>query len=150
MDYRIVEKAPFTVIGIKRRFSSDTSYQEIPEFWNEWTADTRGLKGMFGGCLDMDDKDFEYWIADNYVPWEDIPEGCEWTVIPGGLWAQFTCRGPLPDSLQSVNRQVWSEWLPTLKGYTLAGNYSIEAYGPPTEHPEEYESYLWIPLKKER
>ncbi len=32
LDYRIVEKAPFTLIGIKRRFNSDTSYQEIPEF----------------------------------------------------------------------------------------------------------------------
>ena len=78
----------------------------------------------------------------------DIPEGCEWTVIPGGLWAQFKCQGPLPDSLQSVNTQIWSEWLPTLKGYSLAGNYSLEVYGPPTEKPEDYESYIWIPLKK--
>ena len=149
LDYRIVEKAPFTVMGIKRRFNSDTSYQDIPKFWNEWAADMKGLKGMFGVCLDMDGKNFDYWIADNYAPWDDIPEGCEWTVIPGGLWAQFKCKGPLPDSLQSVNTQIWSEWLPTLKGYSLAGNYSFEVYGPPTEKPEDYESYIWIPLKKE-
>ncbi len=149
LDYRIVEKAPFTVMGIRRRFNSDTSYQEIPKFWDEWTTDMKGLKGILGVCLDMDGKDFDYWIADNYVPWEEIPEGCEWTVIPGGLWAEFKCRGPLPDSLQSVNTQIWSEWLPALKGYTLAGNYSIEVYGPPTENPEDYESYIWIPLKKE-
>ena len=77
LDYRIVEKAPFTVIGIKRRFNSDTSYQDIPKFWNEWAADMKGLKGMFGVCLDMDGKNFDYWIADNYAPWDDIPEGCE-------------------------------------------------------------------------
>ena len=148
LDYRIVEKAPFTVMGIKRRFNSDTSYQEIPKFWNEWAADMKGLKGMFGVCLDMDGKNFDYWIADNYAPWDDIPEGCEWTVIPGGLWAQFKCKGPLPDSLQSVNTQIWSEWLPTLKGYSLAGNYSFEVYGPLKEKPEDYESYIWIPLKK--
>ena len=35
LDYRIAWKAPFTVMGIKRRFNSDTSYQEIPKFWNE-------------------------------------------------------------------------------------------------------------------
>lgn len=149
LDYRIVEKAPFTVIGIKRRFNSDTSYQEIPKFWNEWAADMKGLKGMFGLCLDTDGKDFDYWIADVYLPWGDVPEGCECTVIPGGLWAQFKCKGPLPDSLQSVNTHIWSEWLPTLKGYKLAGNYSLEVYGPPAENPEEYESYVWIPLKKE-
>lgn len=148
LDYRLVEKAPFTVVGIKRRFNSDTSYQEIPKYWAEWTKDMKGLKGIFGVCIDMDGKDFDYWIADNYVPWEDIPDGCETTVIPGGLWAEFKCKGPMPDSLQSVNTQIWSEWLPSLKGYTLAGNYSLEVYGPPTEKPEDYESYIWIPLKK--
>ena len=151
LDYRIVEKAPFTVVGIRRRFNADTSYQEIPKFWNELMSKgkTCPVMGMFGVCMDMNGKDFDYWIADNYVPWDDIPEGCEWTVIPGGLWAQFKCKGPLPDSLQSVNTQIWSEWLPTLKGYTLAGNYSLEVYGPPAENPEDYESYIWIPLKKE-
>ncbi len=149
LEYRIVEKAPFTVMGIKRRFNSDTGYQEIPKFWKEWAADRKGLRGMFGVCLDIDGKNFDYWIADHYVPWKDIPEGCGWTVLPGGLWAQFKCKGPLPKSLQSVNTQIWSEWLPVLKGYSLAGNYSLEVYGPPAEKPEDCESYIWIPLKKE-
>ena len=149
LDYRIVEKAPFTVVGFKRRFNSDTSYQEIPKFWDEWSADQKGLKGMFGVCMDMDGNDFDYWIADNYVPWEEIPKSCEAVVIPGGLWAEFKCKGALPDSLQSVNTQVWTEWLPALKGYTLAGDYSLEVYGPMTENPEDYECYIWVPLKKE-
>ena len=148
LDYRIVEKAPFTVVGIRRRFSAETSYQEIPGFWKEWSADKKGIRGMFGVCQDKDGRELDYWIADNYVPWKDIPDGCETTIIPGGLWAQFLCRGPLPDSLQSVNTKIWSEWLPALKEYELKGNYSIEAYGPPTEDPEKYESYIWIPLKK--
>ena len=50
-----------------------------------------------------------------------------------------------PDSLQSVNTQIWSEWLPAPKGYKLAGNYSLEVYGPPAEDPEEYVSYIWVP-----
>ncbi len=151
LDYRIVEKAPFTVMGVKRRFSDDTSYQEVPKFWDEWLAQgaNRPVMGMFGVCMDMNGKEFDYWIADNYMPWQEIPEGCGWTVIPGGLWAEFRCRGPLPDSLQSVNTQIWSEWLPALKGYRLAGNYSIEVYGPPAEKPEDNENYIWIPLKKE-
>ena len=150
LDYRIVEKAPFTVVGIRRRFNSDTSYQEIPRFWDEWTKDMHSLKGMFGLCVDMDGKDFDYWIADLYAPWEDIPAGCDTRVIPGGLWAQFTCKGPLPESLQSVNTQIWSEWLPSLKGYALAGNYSLEVYAPPAEKPEDTVSYIWIPLKKDK
>lgn len=147
LDYRIVEKAPFTVMGVKRRFHSDTSYHEIPKFWDDLMAQGSScpVMGRFGVCMDMDGKDFDYWIADNYAPWEDIPEGCAWTVIPGGLWAQFTCRGPMPESLQSVNTQIWSEWLPALKGYKLAGNYSLEVYGT----PEEDENQIWIPLERE-
>ncbi len=149
LDYRIVEKAPFTIVGMKERFNSETSYQEIPKFWNRWSPDRKGLKGTFGVCMDLDGKALDYWIADLYRPWEEIPGGCETVVIPGSLWAQFKCKGPLPDSLQEVNTRIWSEWLPSLKGYTLAGNYSVEVYGPPTTKPEDYLSYIWIPLKKE-
>ena len=148
LDYKIVEKAPFTVVGFKRRFSSENSYSEIPKFWNEWTSDMKGLKGMFGICTDMDGKNFDYWIADLYEPWNDIPEGCGTYQIAGGLWAMFMCKGPLPDSLQRVNTQIWSEWLPSLKGYELAGNYSLEFYMPPADDPAETVSYICVPLKK--
>ena len=60
LDYKIVEKAPFTVVGIKKRFHSETSYKEVPEFWSEWMSDMKGLKGMFGVCSDMDGKIFDY------------------------------------------------------------------------------------------
>ena len=146
LDYRISEKAPFTVIGVKRRFNSDTSYQEIPKFWNEWLAqgENRPVMGSFGICIDMDGKNFDYWIADMYLPWKEIPEGCETRMIPGGLWAQFRCT---LKTLQTVNTQIWSEWLPSLKEYSLAGDYDLEFYMAPDENGE-CECYIWVPLKK--
>ena len=50
MDYRIVEKASFTIMGVRRPFNCDTSYQEIPKFWKEWLAqgDKRPVMGTFG------------------------------------------------------------------------------------------------------
>ncbi|MBR4586707.1 MAG: AraC family transcriptional regulator [Lachnospiraceae bacterium] len=148
LDYRIVEKAPFTVVGLKRRFDSETSYMEVPKFWGEWAKDMKGLKGMFGICSDMDGKLFDYWIADLYLPWEDIPEGLSTFQIPGGLWAIFKCEGHLPDSLQKVNTLIWTEWLPSLKGYKLAGNYSLEFYLPPAKDPADTVSYIGVPLEK--
>ena len=148
LNYRIVEKAPFTIVGIKKRFNAETSYQEIPKYWDEWTTDSRGLCGMLGVCMDMNGKDFDYWIADVYTPYKDIPDGCETAQIPGSLWAEFVCKGPLPDSLQTVNTQIWSEWLPTLNGYELAGNYSLEVYMPPADDPADTISYICVPLKK--
>lgn len=148
LDYKIVEKAAFTVVGIKKSFNSETSYKEIPKFWGEWTSDMKGLKGMFGVCSDMDGTNFDYWIADLYMPWEEYPQECSTYQIPGGLWALFKCVGPLPGSMQSVNTKIWSEWLPSLKEYELAGNYSLEFYLPPAKNPADTVSYIAIPIKK--
>ena len=151
LDYRIVEKAPFTVMGIRRRFNSDTSYQEVPAFWKDVMAAGKQspVMGAYGVCMDGEGKDFDYWIADEYTPGSKVPDGCDTLTIPGGLWAVFTCKGPLPDSLQSVNTQIWTEWLPALKGYRLAGSYNVEAYSPPAADPEDEENYIWIPLVRE-
>ena len=148
LDYRIVKKAPFTIVGVKRPFNSDTSYQEIPKFWDELLAqgEKRPIMGTFGVCLDMKGKEFDYWIADLYFPWEKIPEGCETRMIPESEWAEFPCT---MKTLQDTNTKIWSEWLPTLKGYSLAGEYDIEVYLPPQEGSSEMSVYIWVPLKKD-
>ena len=147
MDYRIVEKASFTIMGVRRPFNCDTSYQEIPKFWKEWLAqgDKRPVMGTFGVCLDMDGKNFDYWIANLYFPWEEIPEGCETRVIPGGLWAQFPCTLA---TLQETNTKIWSEWLPSLTSYAIAGDYDIEVYLEPEPGSQEVRTYIWVPIKK--
>ncbi len=147
LDYRIVEKAPFTIIGVKRPFHSDTSYQEIPKFWDEWLAqgEKRPVMGTFGVCIDMKGKDFDYWIADLYFPWEEIPDGCETRVIPGSTWAQFPCTLA---TLQDTNTKIWSEWLPALQGYSLAGEYDLEVYLPSEDGSNDMSVYIWVPLKK--
>ena len=149
LDYRITEKAPFTVVGVRRPFCADTSYQEIPKFWDEWLArgEDRPVKGTFGVCADMRGKDFDYWIADLYFPWEEIPAGCETRVIPGGLWAEFPCT---IRTLQETNTRIWSEWLPALRGYAPAGDDDIEVYLPPEEGSGEMRVSVWVPLRKEK
>lgn len=150
LDYKIVEKAQFTVMGKARGFNSDTSYEEIPKFWEEHmtNGDDKVVSGMYGICFDSDGKNFVYMIADNYIPWDEVPEGYETKVIPAATWAVFPCKGPLPKALQDVNTKIWSEWLPSCKEYKLAGNYTIELYAPPAANPDEDYSEIWIPVKK--
>ena len=150
LEYRITEKAQFTVMGLTRQFNMDTSYQEIPRFWSEHMKSEQGavVCGMYGICLGGNGKLFNYMIADNYLPWNEVPPHCETRVIPAGTWAVFPCRGPLPQTLQDVNTQIWSEWLPACKAYRLAGNYNIEMYGSPAEKPEDTYSEIWIPIEK--
>ena len=147
-EHRIVRKAQFTVVGVRRRFHSDTSRAEIPKFWDEWLSkgESRPVMGTFGVCADMEGKEFDYWIADLYFPWEEVPEGCETRVIPEGLWAEFPCTIA---SLQDTDAKIWSEWLPALKGYSLAGGYDVEVYLPPKDGAEEMTVAIWVPLKED-
>lgn len=155
MEYRITEKAQFTIVGISKSFNTETSYQEIPKFWQEHYATGGGEKimGMLGVCIDSKDhdpssKDFDYLIADFYSPLKDIPEGCVTRVIPAGTWAVFPCRGALPKALQDVNTRIWNEWLPNCRGYKLGGNYNIELYTEPTPDPNDTYSEIWVPVEK--
>lgn len=109
-------------------------------------GEKRPVMGTFGVCVDMIGKNFDYWIADLYFPWEENPEGCETRVIPGRLWAQFPCT---LETLQAVNTKIWSEWLPSLRGYQLAEDCEIEVYLPSEDGSGEIKTAIWVPLKKE-
>lgn len=149
MEYKIVEKPQFTVIGVCRRFHPETSYQKIPEYWEEMFAQPGfPLMGVYGICIDDNgaDGEFEYWIADNYIPWKEIPAGCKSMVIPAGTWAVFPCK---LKTLQDTNTKMWQQWLPGCREYKLSGSYNLEVYGPVCQE-DRGESYveLWLPVKK--
>ena len=149
LQYKIVEKPQFTLVGLPRMFNSDTSYQEIPKFWDEvMEMENCPLLGMYGVCIDEDGKNFEYFIADNYIPWQEVPAGCVTRVIPAFTWAVFPCRGPLPQPLQDVNTRIWTQWLPNCKDYRLAANLNLELDAPPAEKPEDTYSEIWLPVEK--
>lgn len=144
MEYKIVEKAAFTIVGFSKKFSAETSYVEIPKFWDEHYENGRGeiIKGMFGACINCDTKEFDYLIADMYLPWSDIPEGCVTETFPAGTWAVFPYHGKCPEALQAVNTQIWSEWLPNCKEYDMRGDYDLEVYF------DDENGEIWVPVKK--
>jgi AraC family transcriptional regulator len=144
MEYKIVEKSAFTIMGRCRRFNADTSYEEIPKFWGEHFATGGGetVVGMFGACIDGDGKEFDYLIADLYFPWKEVPEGYETRTFEGGTWAVFHYVGECPQALQELNTQIFGEWLPNSKEYELAANYNFEFY------ISETEGEIWLPVKK--
>lgn len=157
MDYKIVKKASFTILGVSKTFRYDGAASEIPKFWTAHYQTGKGshVCGMYGVSIDesMSGNEFEYLIADNYNPAAEIPDGFVTKVIPEYTWAIFPCRGAMPDSLQNVNRKIFSEWLPNCKDYEIAAGYSFEMYSHPDDYTnavqdESYYSEIWIPVKK--
>lgn len=146
LEYKIVEKAAFTVVGYKKQFSNETSYQEIPKWWEEMQSQQSTVMGQFGVCIDTDGKLFDYLIADLYQPWQAVPENCVTESIPGGTWAVFPCT---LGTLQETNTRMWRDWLPACKEYKLGGGYNLEFYyelneaDPPSSGVE-----LWLPVQK--
>lgn len=157
MDYKIVEKDAFTVIGLSRVFQYENAMEVVPKLWAEFDKSEKcgEICSTYGINIDesMSGNEFEYLIADNYNAAMDIPEGFVTKIIPKYTWAVFTCKGAMPQSMQDVNKKIFSEWLPNCKDYEIAAGYCIEMYSDPAQYPrgtqdENYYSEMWIPVKR--
>lgn len=157
MEYKIVEKRSFTVLGTLKKFLYDNAKAEIPKFWTEHYQTGKGavVCGMYGINIDesMGGREFEYLIADDYNGESDVPDGFVTKTIPAFTWAVFPCRGAMPNAMQDVNHKIFSEWLPNCRDYEFAAGYNIEMYNNPTDYPkgvqdDNYYSEIWIPVKK--
>lgn len=146
LEYKIIEKAAFTVVGWKKQFSNETSYQEIPEWWKTMQGKQSSIMGQFGVCIDTDGRLFDYLIADLYSPWNAVPEGCVTHSFPAGTWAVFPCT---LGTLQSTNTKMWRDWLPSCTEYRLNGKYNLEFYYELNEaDPPSSKVELWLPIER--
>lgn len=169
MDYKIAPMFPFKVIGFQKVFDNETAYAEIPKFWDEICekyansvyagnapanpyeqALVDNCIGEYGVCIDdIGGGKFRYLIAGKYTGGA-VPEGMVVYEFPRNEWAVFDCIGPNPQTLQSVNTRIFSEWLPGNPDYELSGNATVEWYdcinGEMTD--PDYHSAIWVPVKK--
>lgn len=157
MDYRIVEKDAFTVIGLERTFKYEDAAQSVPALWAQFfqMADSTKICPLYGINSDasMGGNEFEYIIADNYNAAMDIPEGFTTKLIPKFTWAVFSCKGPMPQAMQDMNKKIYSEWLPASRDYEIAAGYCVEMYEDPAKFAagtldQNYYSEIWIPVKQ--
>lgn len=167
MDYKIEKMDGFELIGFIREFEHETSYGEIPKFWDEVMAlenpiSQRGPQnevekaicvnkiGEFGACFQgFAEGRFFYMIAGIYQGGA-VPLGMSTIYVPAASWAKFRCVGPLPGALQAVNTKVFSEWLPGNPDYEPSMPINLEWYSMdccPDASPSDYESGVWVPVR---
>ena len=171
MDYVVEELKGFKVIGFVREFSYDTAYQEIPKYWDEIyntymmplfskerpeneieQTISECMIGMYGISIDENDMQstFRYMIAGQYTGGK-VPEGMSVYEFPDMEWAKFSCVGPMPGSLQSVNTKIFNEWLPGNPEFEIATGVSIEWYSDDKNtKAADYRSEIWIPVKRKK
>ncbi len=154
MNYRIETMGAFTVFGVERTFEEGTSFQEIPKYWGEFFQKgyQKQVCPVYGICLDMcgGNGTFQYLIGDNCEADAAVPDGFVKREIPSHTWAIFSCTGALPDALQQVNRQIYTEWLPGNPDYEAADGINIEMYSEGDTSSADYHSEIWLPVRKKK
>ncbi len=159
MDYKIVEKESFHVVGksIRTTTIGGENNRKIAAFWNE--SNTNGFSrelakncgplGLLGICMDFDQQqeNLTYFIATEKNV-KSIPEEWEERVIPSATWAVFSVIGAMPDAMPKVWERIFSEWFPAT-GYEHAGGPEMEVYlSEDDPSSEDYYSEIWVPIKK--
>ena len=158
MDYKIVEKDAFVVVGKSIRTSTigGENNRKIAAFWSESNqngftgklAKTCGSLGLIGICMDFDkhQENLSYMIgAEKNI--EQIPSDWQEQNIPAATWAVFPVHGAMPDAMPKIWDRIFSEWFPST-GYEHAGGPEMEVY-PSNADPAsmDYYSEIWIPIK---
>ncbi|GAK40568.1 hypothetical protein TCA2_3058 [Paenibacillus sp. TCA20] len=160
MKYRIVEKDAFDVVGIHRDFSlsNGDNMVMIPQMWKEvhengindqlFGLNNGEIKGVLGVCVSNEEQQKEqmmtYWIAADYRG--QTPEHLSKLTIQAAKWAVFEVVGPMPDAMQKVWKQIYTEWFPS-SGYVQSGFIEFEYYTDQDPYSPDCYSEIWIPIK---
>jgi len=155
MDYRIVQKESFRVVGIGAPMSRnlEENFQVVPAMWDRAARENLparlaplmdpGMPGLLGICDGSTEGEYRYLIA--VATDAPVPEGMEEYRIPACTWAVFPGEGSMPGSIQQLEQRVITEWLPT-SGYEYANAPDIEVYLVPDPQNAKFE--VWVPVAR--
>ena len=162
MNYRIVEKGPFKLVGFKKRVPIifEGVNPEIAKMTELITPEViKQLKaisnvepiGIISASTNFSEGRMEEkGELDHYIGVAtSSAEIADFDVleIDASDWAVFESIGPFPETLQNVWGRIYSEWFPS-SGYEAAeGPEILWNEHPDTENPK-YRSEIWIPVKK--
>lgn len=158
MNYKLVEKPGFTLVGTSIEVSTEhgENMVRIPAFWQEVGESgiidrimtLPGAKDCAGACI-MDDitaKMFTYAACVVFEAPVETSEFSTWQVGPQ-TWAIFEVVGQMPQSIQEVWHRIFSEWFPAT-GFTHANAPELEIYPEGDATAPDYRCEIWIPVVK--
>jgi len=162
MNYRIVEKEAFRIVGIMKRVPIVFKgvNPAIADMWKSLDMHTiqtlKSLSNVEPMGLIQASTNFsegrmeEKGELDHYIgvaTTNECPEGLTQLEVPASTWAVFEAVGPFPDTLQNIWGRIYSEWFPTAhyeqtEGPEILWNEHADIHSP------TFRSELWIPVVK--
>ena len=154
MDYKIERKKAFSIFGKSKKFKHDVVYAQIPDFWNDSTADGtaerilteagKKLPSIYGpdiyGSDDMllfaanlghDEHGMGYMIC-QIKPDSDVSDDFEIIDIPELDWIVFTTKPVTIETATGAVQDLWkrlgAEWFSQNPEFEYANAPSMELY----------------------
>lgn len=157
MEARIENLAEKKLIGnyIKMNFIENKTFQ----LWNGFMPRRNEIKNPIDsnlyslevfpvGYFDNFDpaNPFQKWAAIEVTDFEEIPSEMETLIIPSGLYAVFTHKGPASEA-HTTYHSIFVEWLPNSE-YTVdeRPHFAIMGEKYKKDDPNSEED-IWIPIK---
>ncbi|GGS74110.1 AraC family transcriptional regulator [Streptomyces cinerochromogenes] len=162
MRYRVVDKPDFTVVGLKTRVPlvHTGPNQAIIDFVSGIDREILGSlekladqepQGIVSVCDDLDPSRAEGTELDYYqavITSAPAPEGTAVLPVPAGTWAVFTTSGPVPQAIQELWRDVFTEWFPANPYRSRPGPEILRTRL--SQDKTEAEAELWLPVEREQ
>jgi AraC family transcriptional regulator len=162
MNYRIVEKESFRIVGLKKRVPIifNGVNPEIAAMWQSLDLETihkfKSLSnveplGLLSASANFSEGRMEEkGELDHYIgvaTTKECPESLSTLEVPASTWAVFEAVGPFPDTLQNIWGRIYSEWFPSSnyeqkEGPEILWNENKDVTSP------TFKSEIWIPVRK--
>ncbi|NLP35002.1 MAG: AraC family transcriptional regulator [Clostridiales bacterium] len=162
MNYRIVEKEAFKLVGFKKRVpiifeGVNPEIAKMTEFLTpeviKYLKTLSNLEptGIISASTNFSEGRMEEkGELDHYIGVAtSSDETAEFDVlkIDASSWAVFESVGPFPETLQNVWGRIYSEWFPSSGYEATEGPEILWNESPDTGNPN-YRSEIWIPVRK--
>ncbi|MEU9835384.1 AraC family transcriptional regulator [Streptosporangium sp. NPDC048047] len=160
MRYRIVEKDAFRVAGRKARIPlvhlgvNQPMVDHIRSIGRETLGRMAALsdqepRGIVSVCDDIDPGRAEGSELDYYhgvVTGADVPGDLDALAVPAGTWVVFEDSGPVPETLQHIWADAYSQWFPSNPYRTRPGPEILRTRM--SQDGGEAEAELWLPVER--
>ncbi|GAA2239112.1 AraC family transcriptional regulator [Streptomyces amakusaensis] len=161
MRYRVVDKAAFTVVGLKTRIplvhtGPNRAIMDFVRRINPRTLERleklsdQEPHGIVSVCDGMDPGRAEGTLLDYHhgvITSAAALEGTTMLSVPAGTWAVFTASGPIPQAIQELWRDVFTEWFPSNPYRTRTGPEILRTRLSPEK--TEADAELWLAVEPE-
>ncbi|KJY42150.1 AraC family transcriptional regulator [Streptomyces sp. NRRL B-1568] len=160
MQYKVVEKDEFRVVGKKARVPvvyegvNPAIAAFIKSIGQETVHRIHALsdqqpEGIVSASVLLDQSRAEGSELDYYhgvVTGAPAPDGMDELAVPAGTWAVFDSSGPFPQALQFMWRDVFTEWFPSNPYRSRPGPEILRTRL--SQDGTQADAQLWIPVER--